>query len=294
MILSIFISCKHKEIDVFEGVPGPNDGNTTIYNSNHYRLTKILNFGKSDSKEPFGYIEFTYDAHGNLARESMIDNPDILAMYKTYTFENGRMATQKIYDGQSNNPTLSRTITYKYQGDLLVQEDATDASGALQQSVFYVYTNRNLAETYTWNESLGKHHHYKNSFDSRGNLIKQQTYMYYNELESTENYSYDDQNRKIKTEKFNHLNALQFITIAEYTGNNTLPSTVINQNAQGNETSRQNFVLDVAGNQIQTLMGNNIANKRKYYGKLLREEIHYSPTWGFVEFGMTRYEYEKK
>ncbi|MCF0072874.1 hypothetical protein LZD49_20515 [Dyadobacter sp. CY261] len=294
IILSIITSCKDKEIETFEGVPGPNVGDTSIYNLNNYRLTKILNFSKSDSEQPYGFVEFIYDANGNLTRESFIDNPDLLSTYKTYTYQNGLMATQKIFDGVVNSLTLSRTIKYIYQDGLLVQEDAVGASGELQQSVYYVYTNRRLSETYKWTESLGKHHHYKYAYDGRGNVIKLQVYMYYAELSYTENYTYDALNRKIKTERSNHQNIPESITVAEYKDNNTLPSAEINQDAQGNERSRRTFALDVAGNQIQTLMGNNIASKRKYYGKLLREEIRYSRQFGFAEFGMTRYEYEKK
>ncbi|MCF0062694.1 hypothetical protein MUK70_00900 [Dyadobacter chenwenxiniae] len=294
IIMHVLSSCKNKEIDVFEGVPGPNVGDTSIYNANHYRLTRILNFSKSDSEQPYGFVEFAYDAEGNLERESMIDNPDLLAMYKTYTYKNGRMATQKIFDGQVNRPTLSRIISYTYQDDLLSQEDALGADGELQQSTYYVYTNGKLSETYKWTQSLGKHHHYKYAYDSRGNVIREQAYMYNNDLEYTENYTYDVKSRKIKTERFNHSNMLELITIAEYTANNILPSAVIYQDAQGNQTSRRTFELDVAGNQIQTSVGNNTINKRKYYGKLLREEIRYSPQFGFTEFGMTRYEYEKK
>jgi hypothetical protein len=121
-----------------------------------------------------------------------------------------------------------------------------------------------------------------------------QEYMYDNELSNTENYTYDDRNRLIRTERFDHQNALELITIKEYTGNNTLPSSEMHQNAAGNAKSGRTYELDVAGNQIRTLIGTNVVNKRKYYGKLLREEILYSPEWGFTEVGMNRYEYEKK
>ena len=53
------------------------------------------------------------------------------------------------------------------------------------------------------------------------------------------------------------------------------------------------YACDIAGNQIRTLI-TNVVCKRKYYRKLLREEILYSPTWGLAEMGMIRYEYEKK
>lgn len=294
IVLCVLISCKKKEIEAFEGVPGPNDGDTSIYNSGNYLLTKILNYSRSDSKDPYGYVEFTYDSQGNLTRETMIDNPDLLVTYKTYTYQNGRMATQKVFDGVVNRLTLSRTITYAYQDGLLSQEDAVNAEGEFQQSVYYVYSNGKLSETYKSSPSLGKHHHYKYAYDGRGNVIKEQAYMYNNELEYTENYIYDAKNRRIRTERFNHQNALELIKIAEYTDNNALPSVEIYQAANGNETSRRNYVLDVAGNQIQTSIGNNPVNKRKYFGKLLREEIRYSPQFGFTEFGMTRYEYKKK
>lgn len=294
IIMHFLVSCKNKEIETFQGPPGPNEGDTGIYNTDHYRLTKILNFGKSDSKEPGGYVLFTYDTEGNLTREAMYSAPDQLTTYKEYTYRSGRMATQKVYDGVTNSLTLARTITYTYEGGLLTQEEAVDASGTSLQSVHYVYANRKLAETYTWSQSLGKHHHYKYTFDGNGNVSKMQVYMYNNELSNTENYTYDNQNRLIRTERFDHRNALELITITEYTGNNTLPSSETYQNAAGNVRSGRTYEFDVAGNQIRTLIGTNVESKRKYYGKLLREEIRYSPTWGFTEIGMNRYEYEKK
>lgn len=294
IIMHFLVCCKNKPIEAFQGPPEPNEGDTSIYNTDHYRLTKILNFSKSDSEEPGGHVLFTYDTQGNLTREAMYSAPDQLLTYKEYTYRNGRMATQKVYDGVVNNPTLARTIVYTYEGGLLTQEEVVDASGTLLRSIHYVYANRKLAETYTWSQSLGKHHHYKYTFDGSGNVGKMQVYMYNNELSNTENYTYDNQNRLIRTERFDHRNALESITITEYTGNNTLPSSEIYQNAAGNVKSRRTYAFDIAGNQIRTLVGTNVVSKRKYYGKLLREEILYSPTWGFAEMGMIRYEYEKK
>lgn len=294
VIIHFLVCCKNREIETFEGPPGPNEGDTSIYNTASYRLTKILNFSKSDSKEPYGYVQFTYDAQGNLTREAMYDMPDRLSTYKTYTYLNGRRATQKVYAGLVNNLSLSTTIAYTYEGGLLTQEDVTDAADALLQSVHYVYANRKLAETYTWSQSLGKHHHYKYTFDSRGNVVKMQVYMYNNDLSNTENYTYDARNRLIRTERFDHQNKLELVTITEYVGNNTLPSSETYQKAAGNAKFGRTYEFDVAGNQILTLIGTDIVNKRKYYGKLLREEILYSPVWNFAEMGMNRYEYEKK
>lgn len=286
--------CKDKEIEAFQGPPGPNEGDTSIYNADHYRLTKILHFSKSDSPEPGGYVEFTYDGAGNLTRQSNYDIPELLSTYKTYTYINGRKATEKVYAGPVNALTLANTTTYTYQGDLLTKEDVRNDVGTMLRSKHYVYANRKLIETYTWSESLGKHHHYKYTRDGRGNVVKMQAYMYDNELSSTENYTYDSQNRVIRTERFNHQNALETVIITEYTGNNTLPSAEISRNAAGNGLARTTYEFDVAGNQIRTLIGKNTLNRRKYYGRLLREEIRYAPTWGFTEAGMSRYEYEKK
>jgi YD repeat-containing protein len=294
VITHFLVCCKNKEIETFQGPPGPNEGDTSIYNTDHYRLTKIVNFSKSDSQEPHGYVQFTYDAQGNLIREAMYDMPDVLFTYKAYTYRNGHMETKKVYGGVVNSLTLSTTSTYTYEGDLLIQEDILDDTGTLLRSIHWVYANRKLVETYTWSQSLGKHHNSKYTYDGRGNVVKMQEYMYDNELSNTENYTYDDRNRLIRTERFDHQNALELITIKEYAGNNTLPSSEMHQNAAGNVQSGRKYEFDVAGNQTSALIGTNIVNKRKYYGKLLREEILYSPVWGFTEVGMNRYEYEKK
>lgn len=294
IIMHFLVCCKNKEIEAFPGPPGPNEGDTSIYNIGHYRLTKILNFSKSDSKDPYGYVQFTYDAQGNLTREAMYDIPDLLSTYKAYTYRNGRMETQKVYGGVVNSLTLSTTSTYTYDGDLLTQEDVMDPEGTLLRSIHYMYANSKLVETYTWSESLGKHHHSKYTHDRQGNVVKMQVYMYDGELSSTENYTYDNRNRLVKTERFDHQNILELITITEYKGDNILPSSVMYQNAAGNAKFGRTYEFDVAGNQIRTLIGTDIVNKRKYYGKLLREEILYSPVWGFTEMGMNRYEYEKK
>lgn len=50
----------------FPGAARMNEGDTSVYNADYYRLTKILNFSKSDSPEPDGYMESTYDGAGNL------------------------------------------------------------------------------------------------------------------------------------------------------------------------------------------------------------------------------------
>ncbi|SDE10851.1 YD repeat-containing protein [Dyadobacter soli] len=294
IIMHCMLSCKNKEIETVKGPPGPNEGDTSIYNSGHYRLTKVLQFSKSDSPEPYAYVQFDYDAQGNLVREAMYDAPDKLVTYKTYTYLDGRKATQNVYDGVVNSPTLSRTITYTYEGDLLTREDVTSVDGTVLRSVHNVYANRKLAETYTFSQSLGKHHNSRYTYDGRGNVAKMQSYMYNNELSNTENYTYDDRNRLIRTERFDHRNQLEVVTVAAYTGNNTLPSSETNLNAAGNVRSGRTYDFDVAGNQIQTMIGTNILNKRKYYGKLLREQISYSPEWGFTEMGMSRYEYEKR
>lgn len=294
IVVHLLVCCKNKEIEVFQGPPEPNEGDTSIYNTNRYRLTKILNFGKSHSKEPGGHVLFIYDAEGNLAREAMYDALDLLFTYKDYTYRDGRMITQKVYDGPVNSLTLSTTIFYTYEDDLLTQEKVMNSNGELLHSIHYVHANRKLAETYTWPQSLGKHHHYKYTYDGSGNVTRMQVYMYNNELSSTENYTYDSQNRLIKKERFDHQNRLEVITITQYTGNNTLPSAEMYQDAAGNMKPGRTYKFDVAGNQVRTLIGTNTLNKRKYYGKLLREEILYSSTWSFAEMGMNRYEYEKK
>jgi hypothetical protein len=288
-------SCKKgTEIGVFEGTPGPNEGDTAIHNTDRYRLTRILNFGKSDSEKPGSLVEFTYDSKGNLTKETLMDYPDRVFTYFLYAHENGRLIKKEVYDGSVGALARSTTYTYSYEGDLLVKEQATRSDNSLIYSTHYVYQGRRLMETYKWDESLGKHHHYKNFYDNRGNMVRQETYMYYDELASTEKYDYDALGRRIKTERFDHQNRLETVIDAEYTGNFMLPWKEVYRDSQGNIRQTRTYALDIFGNQTQINLESNTFNKKKYYGKLLREEIRYSSVWGFQESGMTRYEYQKR
>ncbi|WP_353718741.1 hypothetical protein [Dyadobacter sp. 676] len=121
--------CKDKRIETFQGPPGPNEGDTSVYNVGHCRLTKILNFTKSDSPEPGGYVEFTYDEAGNLTRQSYYYDPELLSTYKTYTYINGRKVTEKVYASPVNAVTLANTTSYAYEGDLPTKEDITNDVG---------------------------------------------------------------------------------------------------------------------------------------------------------------------
>lgn len=294
--LSFFLNACKKD-QLLETIDGPviaNDGDSAVFNLQNYRLVKILNFSKSTSTAPGSYVKYDYDKRGNMIKESFFSDPDIINTYKNYYYDGTNLTKMEIYDGQSNALTRSQVTTYTYDNNRLTEELLKREDGSTVRTTHYIYADNKLIEQYYLEPSLGKTNLLKFSYDSRGNITMEQSYMYNNELSQTTKYVYDALNRPTTIEVYDHNNTLVVTTKLEYSSSYPMAVQEKITSASLPNGSTRTYSLDQYGNQVVGKIGTNTWFKKQYYGKLLREQIRYSPEWGFSEAGMTRFEYEKK
>lgn len=271
-----------------------NDVFPTYYN---FRLTKILNYSNSTDSEPYGFVEYKYNADGNLIRESMFDYPNTLYTYKEHIYGNNLKIRTNIYDGQVGNLRLGTYRLFSYENEKLVLKELYLGNGTLKYKTIFEYEADSLVNTYKVSDKLGVHHQHKYTYDNYMRLVLEESFMYNQQLESSIKHYYDDNDRLIKSESYDRNGEKTSITKKKYIGSNKLPSEVVYLNNEGIQTSKTRLLYDNSDNLIEIIyIVNNESHtllKRKYNGKLLIESIRYSPNWGFTEWTVTRYEYSK-
>ena len=76
-----------------------------------------------------------------------------------------------------------------------------------------------------------------------------------------------------------------------------MPSEELYFDQNGTLTLTRQLLYDKYDNLVETIIidgrGTNTLFKKKFDGKLLVEKITYAPTFGFVEWTVTRYEYSR-
>jgi hypothetical protein len=272
--------------------PGP------MVMADDYRLSRILSYPNSGSHTATSGLEFRYSENGDLIKELLIDYPNTVSTYKDYEYVNNRKAKVKIYDGQVGNLTMGTYIEYFYTDDQLTKEELHLGDGTLKYSTHYQYEGGKLVNTYKEGDDLGIHHQYKYSFDSQGRLLLEQVYMYDEELSEFIKYFYDDHDRIIKTEWYDHTSTLTGYMARKYEGSGNLPELELQYDNHGALMQTRQLTYDQWGNLAQVTVSGQGPSctlfKEKYNGQLLMEKITYSPAWGCVEWTVSRYEYSKK
>ncbi len=264
----------------------------------NYRLIKVLNYGSSSDSEPNTFMDLKYSENGNLQRESLYNYPSTLLTYKVYDYDNNNLLKEKkIYDGQVGNLSLGTYTKYEYENGNLIKEELYLANGTLKRTKFNEYENGNLINTYKLDDDLGIHHQYKYYYNDLNVLILKEVFMYNQKLSGFTKYYYDDKLRLNKTEIFDHNKAISQTVEHKYTGDSSLPTEEIYYDSNGHLTQRRQLIYDSLDNlteiKIITDEGTNSLFKKKFKGKLLIEYIRYLPTFGYTEWGVSRYEYEK-
>ena len=264
----------------------------------NYRLIKVLNYSSSSDSEPDTYKDLKYFENGNLQKESYYDYPSTLFTYKLYDYYNNNLLKEKkIYDGQVGNLNLGTYMKYEYENGNLIKEELYLANGTLRLTKFYEYENGNLVNTYKIDDKLGIHHQYKYTYNDLNLLILEEVFMYNQKLSGFTKYYYDDKLRLNKTEIFDHNKAISQTVEHKYTGDSSLPTEEFYYDSNGHLTQRRQLIYDSLDNlteiKIITDEGTNSLFKKKFKGKLLIEYIRYAPTFGYTEWGVSRYEYEK-
>ena len=266
--------------------------------TDNFKLTKILNYSSSTAAHPYGTVEFSYDNKGNLIKESMMDYPNTLTTYKVYEYSGNQMTKKKIYDGQVGNLSLGTYINYFYTGNKLTREELFLSNGTLKYTTFYEFEGDKLVNTYKVDDNLGVHHQYKYTFDNLNRLTLEEVFMYNQELEEFTKHLYDDLNRQIKSEFYNHVGTLTTYVERVYSGTTKLPIEEKYYDSNGTLTQTRQLTYDNWGNLTEiNVIGQGITCrlfKRTYNGQLLTEEIKYHPYFGCSEWTVTRYEYKEK
>lgn len=266
--------------------------------TDNFKLAKIFNYSSSTAAEPYGTVEFSYDKKGNLIKESMMDYPNTLTIYKVYEYSGNQMTKKKIFDGQVGNLTLGTYINYHYTGDKLTREELFLSNGILKYTTFYEFEGDRLVNTFKVDDNLGVHHQYKYTFDNLNRLTLEEVFMYNQELSGFTKHLYDNLNRPIRSEFFNHEGIFTSYVEKVYNGTSELLIEERYLDSSGTLTQTRQLTYDDWGNLIEI----NIIRpgitcrlfKRKYSGQLLTEEIKYHPYFGCSEWTVSRYEYKEK
>lgn len=265
--------------------------------SENYRLIKVLNYSNSADSEPSTFMDLKYSEDGNLQRESLYEYPNTLFTFREFDYENNLLIEKRIFDGQVGNLRLGTFTKYEYADGNLVKEELYLADGTLKLTEYYEYEGKNLVNTYKFDEKLGIHHQYIYIYNDLNLLIREEKFMYDQKLDGFTEYFYDDNLRLNRTEIFN-FDETRIQTIKhKYTGDSTLPSEEFYYDSDGELFQRKQLIYDNFDNLTETKVidnqGTHTLFRKKYNGKLLMEHIRYAPTWGYTEWTVTRYEYEK-
>ena len=282
-----------------------NKENFADYNSEKFRLSKILKYSNSSATKLTGETVYAYDEVGNMVKESFYDcNPTpILERYNEYEYLGNKKSKMKIFDGVAGNPTLGSYYEYKYEGTQLVKEElycGRGCNGSLISSRNYDYDERgNLIK-----EDNYDHRYYgllgslKYVYDSQNKLITVLTTDGVLDFYLCQKYEYDSEGREVKLEYYEYEGLSGYVE-KFYNGTSKLPEKELHYNKNGNQTRKYQHYYDSFENLTETVINDECSMfKRKYDGKLLIEEIYYCwheyGHWGtgqMPESGMSRYEY---
>lgn len=264
----------------------------------NFKLLKILNYSNSSASQPYGTVEFSYDTRGNLIKESVIDYPNTLTAYRVYEYSDKQRIKKKIYDGQVGNLSLGSYTNYYYTENKLTREELFLSNGSLKHETFYEFDEDRLVNTYKVDDELGVHHQYKYLFDEMNQLILEEVFMYNQEISASTKYFYDNLNRQIKREFYNHEGVLTSYILQVYEGASEFPNeeNIFDSNDSLTQTRQLNYdnwrnltEIDIIGQGTTCKLF-----KRQYDGQLLTEEIRYLASFGCSEWTVTRYEYGTK
>ena len=276
------------------------------YNYEKLRLLKISKFSNSSGSKLTDEVVYAYDKSGNMVKESFYDgnSTKILWMYKEYEYLDDKKVKEKIFDGEAGNPTLGLYNEYFYEGDLLVKEGTYCGGvcyGTLIHSMNYEYDERgNLTRKYMYDPDYGISGDLKYTYDNQNRLILEETTVVdVNDYDHKYlKHVYDNAGREIKLEYYNvNQNLIRYV-VKVYKGTNKLTSMDLYYDKNGIQTAEYQHFYDKWENLTETINSKGCSYfKRKYFGKLLIEEINYW-TWdtGFddcTESGMSKYEYDE-
>ncbi len=263
-----------------------------------YRLAKVLNFSSSTAAEPYGFMVLTYNGNGEVIKEEMFDYPSTPTSYREYEYYEGNKVKQRYYAGQVGNLVLQGYYVYTYTDDKLTKEESYQGDGTLINETRHEYDVGKLTTTYQIGPgNLGISHQYIYTYDASGRLSFEEYYPYNEVLEYSKNYYYDDDGKMIRIEMNGFNGERAWVMEKRYYDVDELPDEEFTYDAAGNVIAHRRIEYDAWGHDTTVIIDDNgVAHRltsRKYDGQLLIESINYNPYFGFSEWGVTRYEYER-
>jgi hypothetical protein len=181
------------------------------------------------------------------------------------------------------------TTHHSYENGKRIKSELVRADGSFVYTTNYEYDNDLLSATYKVDEKLGEYHRVQYFYDGAGNIVREESYMYDGELSGVEERSYDVNGRLVISRNLSQTTEFEYAS-----DQHLLPSREVIRDPQRGFESERIYVMDEFGNQAIAYLDGNKWRQCKYYGTLLMEQINYYPEWGFTEFGVSRFEYERK
>ncbi|MFL9845110.1 RHS repeat domain-containing protein [Flavobacterium rhizosphaerae] len=132
------------------------------------RMTEKNTFNRQNN--PTDKIKYTYDNQGNLVKEEQYLNSEYVQVKTVYKYDE---ANKKIVESQYSKDSLVYNMSYKYDGDNVIEKKATAPDGTIQYSQEFTY-------------------------DNKGNVLTQTIYDSFDNSTLTDTYVYDDAGNKAK------------------------------------------------------------------------------------------------
>jgi hypothetical protein len=113
----------------------------TVYTGGKVSETETTNYASDGTVTSKTKSVYTYDSDGNASKAETYDGNGKLTSYRTYTYENGKMASSEKFTVSSNRVT--ERVEYKYDDngyDYVEDVYSCDESGNAQKTYSYYYT----------------------------------------------------------------------------------------------------------------------------------------------------------
>lgn len=261
-----------------------------------YRIKRAVHYSSSTSSEERSGIEYFYNQEGNLIRESYYNYPaKTLFLEKVYEYSDKVRIGQKIYSGETDKLTVGLYSVFHYlDGHLIKEEVFSGYDNSFVHSLNYEYHGNNLVRKYRYDPAFGIMGEMKYTYDNNSKLVLEENSSSNVDEYKYKKHVYGENGREVRIEYLNVNKDLLFYTDKVYEKENPNPLQELKFSKNGKLEIKYKHFYDRWNNLTETVINDGCSTfRRKFDGELLIESISYSLTWGCVEAGMTKYEYEK-
>jgi hypothetical protein len=312
ILIATFVSCEQEAIEqeeVSECNCIPLETNQKPLPTENARLVRVLNYSNYAPNEPYNGEEYTYNNAGNLVRKSVFScNPMFLIYYVEYEYSGDKLIRESTFKEYVDAEEFNWSFYYFYENEHLVRREYRRYDGSFASSNNYEYKNGNLIREYNYSPENNGGKIFDEvlyTYDNQNKLILTEYTMLHHTHYRYIKYIYDEYCREVKMEYYNTKWELVNYVEKIYADGSTFPQKELHYQANGVQFLGYRHFYDEWNNLIETRYFDGSLDgctlfRRKYYGGLLMEEIHYAwDSFGGViytscaeEVGVSRYEYE--